>query len=374
MLNQLVIDADSHVLEPATLWEDYLEPEYRDRAIRVVEVDGVEQLVMADQVIMTGTLAGLGGAHVDRTKLFDGSMRYADGSPPASYDPAARVALYDEWGVSAGVVFPTIGILPFPCDDADLASAYCRAYNTWQMEFAAGASGRVLPIAHLNFGDVDGAVRELDRCLAAGFRGVFLPPEPVNGVRPGDPHFDPIWARCAEAGVPVCVHVVVRFGGAGVPYEPWLMAGAGMVFGFALGAPGQIIPTVASMVLDGTFDRHPAMKLLCVEAGCGWAAHLMDRLDEKYELLSFMHPTQLRRPPSEYLRENVWYVAEPAERSIGAMLDLVGEDRILWGSDFPHIDSRMDAADLVRAAVNGLSPQRQAAVLGGNAAKVFGLR
>ena len=83
-MKQLVIDADSHVLEPATLWEEYLEPEYRDRAIRVVEVDGVEQLVMADQVIMSGTLAGLGGAHVDRTKLFDGSMRYADGSPPAT--------------------------------------------------------------------------------------------------------------------------------------------------------------------------------------------------------------------------------------------------------------------------------------------------
>jgi predicted TIM-barrel fold metal-dependent hydrolase len=368
-----IIDADSHVLEPPDLWETYLEPRYRDRAIRIVERDGVEQLEMGGQVILAATLAGLGGAHVDpRSRLFDGTMKYLDGCHPASHDPAARVALYDAWGVARGVVFPTIGILPFPCDDPDLASAYCRAYNTWQSEFAADAGGRVIPIAHLNLGDVDAAVAELERCLALGFRGVFVAPEPVNGIRPGDAHFDPLWQRCAEASVPVCLHVVVRFGGAGVPYEPWLMAGAGMVFGFSLGAPGQIIPTVASMVLDGVFDRVPALKVVCVEAGCGWAAHLMDRLDEKYELLSFMQEP-LRRRPSEYLQSNVWYVAEPEERSIGAMLDLVGEDRILWGSDFPHIDSRMDAADLIRGAIAGLTPARRDAVLGGNAAAVFGV-
>jgi predicted TIM-barrel fold metal-dependent hydrolase len=369
----LVIDADSHVLEPADLWQTYLEPEYRDRAIRIVETDGVEQLIMGEQVILTGTLAGLGGAHLSRDQLFAGGLRYADGCPPASYDPAARLALYDDWGVAAGVVFPTIGILPFPCDDPALASAYCRAYNTWQGEFAADAGGRVVPIAHVNLADLDGAVAELERCLDLGCRGVFLPPEPVNGIRPGDPHFDPFWARCAEAGVPACLHVVVRFGGAGVPYEPWLMSGAGMVFGFSLGAPGQIIPAVASMVLDGVFDRHPTLKVACVEAGCGWAAHLMDRLDEKYELLDFAAATRLRRRPSEYLRENVWYVAEPDERSIGAMLDLVGEDRILWGSDFPHIDSKMDAAELIRGSLAGLPPERRAAVLGGNAAALFGI-
>ena len=372
MSDHLVIDADSHVMEPADLWESYLEPEYRDRAIRIVEVDGVEQLVMGGNVIMTGTLAGLGGAHLERNTLFGTGLKYADGCPPASYDGRARADMYDEWGVTAGVVFPTIGILPFPTDDVALASAYCRAYNTWQADFAADAAGRVLPIAHVNLADVEEATRELERCLALGFKGVFVPPEPINGLRPGSAHFDGFWARCAEAGIPACLHVVVRFGG-GMPYEPWQMAGAGMVFGFSLSAPGQIIPAVASMVLDGLFDRHPTLKVVCVEAGCGWAAHLMDRLDEKYELLHFAHPTPLRQRPSEYLRRNVWYVAEPDERSIGAMLDLVGEDRILWGSDFPHIDSKMEAAELIRSSLAELSDGRRRAVLGTNAAAVFGV-
>ena len=119
----LVVDADSHVLEPADLWLRHLEPRFRDRAIRIEERDGVEHLVMGEQVIMAGNLAGLGGAHIERRELFAPGMRYADGCPPASYDAAARLALYDEWGVDAGLVFPTIGILPFPCDDQDLVSA-----------------------------------------------------------------------------------------------------------------------------------------------------------------------------------------------------------------------------------------------------------
>ncbi|HET6793971.1 MAG TPA: amidohydrolase family protein [Acidimicrobiales bacterium] len=264
-----VIDADSHVMEPPDLWERYIDPRFRDRAVRIVEVDGVEQLIMNGQVILAGTLAGLGGAHVDRRQVFGGGMKYLDGCPPASYDGAARVALYDDWGVSHGVVFPTIGILPFPCDDPELMSAYCHAYNRWQADFAADADGRVLPIAHLNMADVEGAIAELDWCLERGFRGVFLPPEPIGANRPGEPVFDPLWRRCAEAGVPLCLHVVVRFGGAAVPYAAWHQAGAGLMFGFALGAPGQIIPAVSTLVLDGTFDRVPDLKVLWRPAAAG---------------------------------------------------------------------------------------------------------
>jgi predicted TIM-barrel fold metal-dependent hydrolase len=298
-------------------------------------------------------------------------MTYRDGCPPASYDPAARVALYREWDVDAGVVFPTIGILPIECTDDHLLTAYARAYNTWQAEFAAGADGRVLPIALLNLRDLDGALVELDRCLALGFNGVFLPPEPVGGVRPGEPHFDPLWARCAEAGAVVCLHVIVRFGGAGVPFEPWLMTGAGIVFGFTLGAPGQIIPALTTMVLDGVFDRVPALKVLCVEAGCGWAPYLMDRLDEKRGVFAEVLPP-LALKPGDYLRRNVWFVAEPRERTIDSVCDLVGDDRVLWGSDYPHIDAPLDAAALVRDSVAGLSGARRDAVLGGNAAALFG--
>lgn len=368
----LVIDSDSHVMEPADLWTTYLEPEYRSRAIRIEEVDGVEHLLMGEQVILAGRLAGLGGGHIDPVELFGGSLKYADGCPPGSYDAHARLAMYDAQAIDAGVVFPTIGILPFLCDDIDLLSAYCRAYHRWQADFASIAPDRILAIANLNLRDRDEAERELLWCIEHGFRGVFLPPEPVDGRRPGDPHFDRLWSIAAEAGMPLCLHVVVRFDGAGLPFAPWAMTGAGLLFGFALGAPGQVMPAITTMVLDGVFDRVPNLKVICVEAGCGWAAYLMDRLDEKQgHFATIMSP--LKEKPSEYIRNNVWFVAEPNERTIQTQLELVGPDRILWGSDFPHIDSHPDAIDHIHRALDGLLPEQQAAVLGENAARVFGL-
>jgi len=163
----------------------------------------------------------------------------------------------------------------------------------------------------------------------------------------------------------------VRFQGAAVPFSAWHASGAGPLFTFGLGAVGQLEPALATMVIDGLFDRHPDLKILAVEAGCGWAAHLMDRLDQKYQYFRELTATQLELKPSEYIKRNCYFCAEPEERTIGAMLELVGEDRILWGSDFPHIDSNMQAPQRIRAAVADLTPERQQAVLGNNAARLF---
>ena len=366
-----VIDCDSHVMEPADLWQRYLEPKYRDRAIRIEEEDGVEKLVIGERVVLERVLAALGGAHIDRVKLFAGGLRYADGCQPASYQPLARAALLDEWQVDRGVLFPTIGILPFPTEDNDLASAYCRAYNTWQAEFFQTVPDRVVPIAAVNWHDVDAAAEELERCLKLGFRGLFVPPETVQGKRPGDARFDPIWARLQEADAPGCLHVVVRFEGAAVPFASWHQSGAGPIFGFGLGATGQLIPALASLVLDLLFERFPRLKVVSVEAGCGFAAYLMDRLDEKHHFFRAMSP--LKERPSDYIRRNCYFVAEPEERCIGAMLELVGENNILWGSDYPHVDSRMDAATLIRGSIAHLDAAAQRRVLGENAVRVFGL-
>ena len=91
-----MIDCDSHVLEPADLWQKYLEKKYVDRAIRIETDDGVEKLIIGEEVVLSGVLAGLGGAHIEKSKLFTPGMRYIDGCPPASFEPTARVAQMDE--------------------------------------------------------------------------------------------------------------------------------------------------------------------------------------------------------------------------------------------------------------------------------------
>ncbi|MDP6376048.1 MAG: amidohydrolase family protein [Pseudomonadales bacterium] len=331
------IDCDTHVLEPADLWLNYLEPKYRDRAIRIEENDGIEQLVIGERVVLQGVLAGLGGADLDKNDVYGGGLKYIDGCPPASYDPHARAALLDEWGVDKTLLFPTICILPFPTDDQELANAYFRAYNNWMAEFHQAVPERTLPVAMVNWHDVDEAVKELQRCLKMGFKALFVPPETIDGRRLADPHFDPLWAICQDTGIPACLHVVVRFEGSAIPFVHWHTTSPGPLFSFSLGAPGQLMPAITSMVTDLLFERFPGLKVVSVEGGCGYAPYLMDRMDAKYE--AFADIVTMQRKPSEYIRENFYFVAEPREQTVGEVKRILGEDRVLWGSDYPHVDA-----------------------------------
>jgi len=372
-----VVDMDSHVMEPPDLWETYLEPQYRDRAICIrTRPDGTEELVVDNKVVLAGRLAALGGVDHQTDEIFRGGrLTYMDGCPAASYDTRARVALLDEWGVDAGVVFPTIGILWDKEEDPDLAIAYARAYNRWQWDFAKPALDRILPIAHIPLYDVDLAVAELRRCLNLGFRGMFLPPEPVCGKRPSHPDFDPLWQLMVDADLPVCVHLIVRFDRvvnlSGTRWWDPAKEPGNTVFSFALGGTMQLIPAVAALVCDGLFDRFPKLKVAIVESGAGYVRYLMDRLDEKYARFRNLNP--LERWPSEYIRDNFYFVMDPSEGSIDAQCDLVGEDKFLWGSDYPHIDSHATAMSEVHAALEPMSEHRRNLVLGGNARRLFRL-
>ena len=374
--DEYVFDADAHILEPPDLWENYLESAYRDRTIKITpDARGIDQLIVDNEVIMPNRLAAIGGVECDKAAAFDphSTLSYMDGAPPASMYGPERLKLFDEWGVSAGLVLPTVGIL-WDKEDAPLANAYCRAYNDWVYDFQAADRERMIVAAHLNLRDIDGAVKELEHRLKQGFKGIFLPPERVDGKGFAHPHFDPLWARAEEAGVPLLPHVIVRTrrlvtGFVGDWYNP---RETNITFSFALGGASQIMPAVCAMVCDGLFDKFPRLKVAAIEAGCGWAAYAMDRLDEKYQHFKWQAPLKLARP-SDYFCRNLWFCAEPEERTIGAMLELVGEDRILWGSDYPHIDSHLEAASQIRESVAGLSDARRKAVLGDNARKLFGL-
>lgn len=372
-----VVDMDSHVMEPPDLWLNYLEPQYRDRAIRIDRnAEGGESLIVDNKVLLSGRLTALGGVEHDTRDAFqDPTLTYLDGCPKASYDTAARVKLLDEWGVDAGLVFPTIGILWDKEEDPELAMAYARAYNNWQWDFASPALDRILPVAQIPLYDVDLAVAELQRCLKIGFKGMFLAPEPVCGKRPSHPDFDPLWQMLVDADLPICVHLIVRFDRvinlSGTKWWDATKERSDTVFSFALGGTMQLIPAVAALVCDGLFDRFPKLKIAIVESGAGYVRYLMDRLDEKYARFRNLSP--LQRWPSEYIRENFWFVMDPSEGSIDAQCDLVGEDQFLWGSDYPHIDSHIDAISEVHAALAPMQESRRNKVLGGNARKLFNL-
>ena len=407
-----IIDGDSHVLEPPDLWDEYLETEFRPRAIRITRsiadragasrgikpmlpptgaqaatedlrnlpemalelkarMAADEHLIIDKQIIMSGGLSGLGGVDVTPRSGLP-YMTYLEGAPLASFDTAERIKYFDEKGVAGGVVFPTIGIL-WDTADPKLADAYSRAYNRWCQDFRADQHDRIFPMAHVAMHDPELAHQELKRCLKEGFRGMFVAPEPVNGRSPLHPDFDPLWHELEDAGLPACLHVIVRFNR--ILENPTrhhsMLVEPSRTFGFAMGATYQVIPAMASWVMSGHFDRFPNLKLLCVEAGAGWAPYIAHRLDEKYEMFGYAEKTRLE--PSEYMKKNVYYVVEPREKNIDSCMDIIGERQFLWGSDYPHVDSSADALDQILESTSRLSEERRRMVLGQNAKALYGL-
>lgn len=414
--DEYIIDGDSHVLEPPDLWDEYLEQEFRGRAIRITRsvptregehrgirrvppLTGVdappppkpvldenewpemalelkermaadEHLIIDRQVIMSGGLAGLGGVEHHRSKL--PYMTYLEAAPLASFDTEERIKLFDAWGLAGGIVFPTIGIL-WDTEDARLADAYGRAYNRWCHDFVGAYPHRIFPMAHIPMNDPQLAHAELKRCLKLGFRGIFMAPEPVNGVSPADRRYDPLWHELEDAGLPFCLHVIVRFNRIlQNPTRPFtLLTQPSRTFTFGMGATFQIIPAMASLILDGFFDRFPKIKCLCVEAGAGWAPYIAHRLDEKYEMFGYAERTKME--PSAYMKRNIWYVAEPREQNIDNCMDLIGETQFIWGSDYPHIDSSIHCMDQIRQTTSMMSERRRKLLLGENARALYQL-
>ena len=143
MSKSLVVDADGHILEPPDLWERYLEPKYRDRAMRIkIDQRGWEYLEVDGKVsrlVRGGVMGALGGAYQDpRELLTPGKVKYWEGAKrtPGAIDPDARVREMDAQGIDAAILYPTIGILwEEECTDTELSAAYCRAYNNYLFDF-----------------------------------------------------------------------------------------------------------------------------------------------------------------------------------------------------------------------------------------------
>ena len=191
LASPLTVDADGHVLEPVDTWERYIDPAFRDRALRVgIDDDGFENLFIDGRptMMLKGRLGALGGIEAEGDEKLalqtPGNRTYAEGAPEGGYDPAARLAVLDAEGIDQVLLYPTIGIAwEGSVRDPELATAYARAYNRWIVDFCSAAPKRLFPVAHISLIDEVGAVGPLSTIasivLSVGIRAC---PLEVNDV------------------------------------------------------------------------------------------------------------------------------------------------------------------------------------------------
>jgi predicted TIM-barrel fold metal-dependent hydrolase len=397
MTNEFIIDCDGHILEPPDLWETYLEPKYRDRALRIrVGEDGYEYLEIDTKrakLLRPGALGTMGGMGRDvdaarklREQVARGEVRpeevralkprpeqtYLKGAGFGTMDMKERLQLLDREGMAKALLYPTIGLLwEAELFDPELSGAYCRAYNRWIADFCRDSGGRLIPIAHLSLGDPAEAARELERAVKDGCKGAFVCPFTISRVPHGDPRHDAVFAAAQDLGVPLALHPTFepsewsihhrydRFQWAAWYYD--LFAGQGVQHAF--GTFFQL----------GVFERFPRLRVVVLESQAGWIGYFLDRADAIYTGTALGATVRLKEKPSYYFKRQCYISADPDERTIAAMMGIVGKDRFFWATDYPHPDHPANYLEELREMIAPMSDSARRAILGENVAKAYAL-
>jgi predicted TIM-barrel fold metal-dependent hydrolase len=373
-----IIDADSHFMEPLDLWEQYIDPKYRSRCLRfeqdlqndrytiVIEDFKIDHSGDLSIEELLGVAVGYGQKEAGQgLKTFDPAAAFSH----SLEDMDTRLRFLDSEGIESQFIYPTLGLFwEDLVEDPELAAAHCRAYNRWAVEVCQGHSDRLYPLGHISLRHPTAAVEELKQLAKDGLRGVFVAAMPIAGKSFGHTDFDPIWATAQDLDVAVGLHLVVHRKYIG--NEWYCDRDPGFMF-LSMNVIQDPRMALTTMVYDGVFERFPRLRVATIESASGWVAEWLDRLDYRFSYMG--HTTQMKRPASEYFERNIWISADPTERTLPYMVELVGDSKFFVGSDYPHAEGFTEPVKKTRESLSRLPESSVNKILGENAAKFFGI-
>ncbi len=375
------VDGDGHVLEPPDLWERYLEPKFRSRAICIrkddegrehVEIDGrPSKLVRRGMPGGLGLMDRVGGIIYEREET---GSPYVDNAPLGAMDAEERIQRLDQENLERVFLYPTLSLLwVAECEDEEITQAYLRAYNRWIVDFCADSKGRLIPIAQLSLGDPEAAEAELRRVAQDGVKGVWVPPFAMTRKALGHGDHHRVFAAAEELGLVLGIHP---------SFEPkWAAPGrfgevTSMRHSFFINvtAPDAVRHAFTSLFQYGVFELFPELRVAVLEAGASWIGYWLDRMDAVYASPQGMFIRELlKEKPSFYFGRQCWISGDPDETTLSAVIPRVGEDRFFWASDFPHPDHPPEYIPEVTRIVRELPESARAGFLGRNVLRAYGV-
>jgi predicted TIM-barrel fold metal-dependent hydrolase len=361
------VDADNHYYESLDAFTRHLDKRFRERGVQVLR-DGKRVHVVIggevnrfipnptfDPIIVPGCIDLMFRGQIPEGTDPRQLMKVEPLAEHPEYrDREARQQVAAEQGLEAVLLFPTLGcgVEEALKGDVDATMASLGAFNRWLEEDWGFADGRIIAAPMLSLADPAAALTELDSLIERGARIVHVRPAPVPGGHGtsrslGDKLHDPVWARLAETGTPVAFHLgdsgynaFTAMWGGSAKFQAF---GKSNVLGQFIVADRAIHDTMASLVIDGVFRRHPTLKVASIENGSDWVALLVKRLRKQAN----QTPWVFEEDPLEQIRRNVW-VTPYYEDDIRALADLIGVERVLFGSDWPHGEGLAEPLDFVK--------------------------
>ena len=338
-----IVSADDHIdLQwlPKDLWQTRVPAAWRERAPKVVDTpEGPYWICGGDRWDPWGGRKGAAGAMGGRRLALErGGVLEPGVLRPTT--TALRLHDMDRDGVDATVMYGPI--VPLLIKDPGLRRVCYRAYNDWLAEFCATAPARLVGAGLIPIDDAGSAAEEVRYLKRLGLRtGMFLAARVETPL--WDEAWEPLWAAAAETGIAVGFHLggglrTVTFSGPKATNQ-------GNMGVRVAASTLQMDEPLAAVIFSGALERHPRLKIVLAETGIGWLPYMLERMDDTYQ--KFLDAPDfwkshgglaLTTAPSAYFRRQIWATFQTDHVGL-RLLDTLGEDRVMWASDYPHADS-----------------------------------
>lgn len=359
-----LISSDSHVTMPDQAWQQYLDPEFRERAPRI------ERSAEGDFRIFEGrrtpilTLDNLAGKKPEEFRL---NVRKLEEQRAGAWDPVERIRDMDRDGVDAEVLY--VGG-PLMTSDRELRLNSVRGYNRWLSDYASHAPERLLGVAAIPIDTPERAAEEIRwAAKQTGLVSGYIPLFPSEGDY-GDRKWDPMWEAFRDSGMPVGLHVGGRRPGTPVAsiYEsaPRFMTGLVM-------SKLTMAESVSELIHGLVMQRFPELRFVSVEGQIGWVSFFQYYSDHLWEKHRYWTKSELKEPPSHYFRRQV--SATFMEDPVGLReRHHIGIDNIMWASDYPHSETTWpDSRSLTDEWFTSYGAEDKAKILWENCARLYRL-
>ena len=284
-------------------------------------------------------------------------------------DPTLRLKDQDRDGVQAEVLYGILGA-GNRLNDPEAAIEMYQIYNAWLAEFCKQAPDRFIGLASLTPFDLDAAVAEVRRAAKLGLKGLEFATSP-DMVPLYDPQWEPLWQAVNEVALPMHFHTT---GGARtapkdhLPFRAQRAASACSITGFQL-VTAQFLMAV---IYGGVLERYPNIRIVLGESGIGWIPYILDRMDYEYED-QFHNDLALSMKPSDYWKRQCRATFQVDEVGV-ELLHRMGEETVMWGSDFPHPDGVWpDSQEYIRKQFGHLPERVRNKIVCENAMAFYGL-
>ncbi len=360
-----VLSADSHITEPPNTYIDYIDPKWRDKAPYVKYVEGVGDVYVIDGMKRSIPMGLVAAAGKPPEEIRTQGVRFEE-LHRGGWDPDARLDEQKRDGIDGEIIYPTVGMVLCNHKDFDYKKACFDAYNRWIAEYCSAHPDRLWGCGQTAMRSPEEGIEDLRAIRELGLRGVMMPGNPA--VEDYDSTvYDDFYRAAIDLEIPLSFHILTS------QQDSFQTRGPRMNGFLAIVRGCQDI--MGTFVLGGVFERHPELKIVCVEADADWVPHYMYRMDHAFKRHRYwLKPGQeLSKLPSEYFRENIyttfqddWVAFETA--------NLMNWRRLMWANDFPHSDSTWPWSQEVLAEhTQHLTDEQKEAILYRNVKELYQL-